>query len=191
MGHVFHRKKQMIKTAHSVGMVHSIRTKLIFIMIFLMGVALFLFWVMNRMLFMAFYENSKVELLENSYAKANYLIKEDTSFDVERRILSSDSQLQLEILSENRDIRLYIFDISNMGQINREYGHSKGDEVIKIVASKINENIKKQDIAARYGGDKIAIIMPDTTADEAKYVCEFLFYNLSCTMFDDLGQLKF
>jgi len=33
--------------------------------------------------------------------------------------------------------------------------------------------------------------MPDTSESEAKYVCEFLLYNLACTMFDDLGQLKF
>ena len=33
--------------------------------------------------------------------------------------------------------------------------------------------------------------MPNTTALDAKYVCEFILYGLSCTMFDDLGQLKF
>ena len=33
--------------------------------------------------------------------------------------------------------------------------------------------------------------MNDTSVEEAKYICEFLLYNLSCTMFDDLGQLKF
>ncbi|MBE7708329.1 MAG: HD domain-containing protein, partial [Cyanobacteria bacterium SIG27] len=55
----------------------------------------------------------------------------------------------------------------------------------------IKKNVRNTDILGRYGGDKIAIIMPNTTEDEAKYVCEFLLYNLACTMFDDLGQLKF
>jgi len=84
-----------------------------------------------------------------------------------------------------------IFDIANISEINNELGHAKGDTVIKEVASKIKKNVRNTDILGRYGGDEIAIIMPDTSESEAKYVCEFLLYNLACTMFDDLGQLKF
>ena len=84
-----------------------------------------------------------------------------------------------------------IIDIANIAEINNELGHAKGDEVIKEVASKIKKNVRNTDILGRYGGDEIAIIMPDTSENEAKYVCEFLLYNLACTMFDDLGQLKF
>ena len=84
-----------------------------------------------------------------------------------------------------------IIDIANISDINNELGHAKGDSVIKEVANKIKKNVKNTDILGRYAGDKIGIIMPNTTEDEAKYLCEYLLYNLSCTMFDDLGQLKF
>ena len=84
-----------------------------------------------------------------------------------------------------------IIDIANISEINNELGHAKGDSVIKEVANKIKKNVRNTDILGRFGGDKVAIVMPDTTEDEAKYVCEFLLYNLACTMFDDLGQLKF
>ena len=87
-------------------------------------------------------------------------------------------------------VSVLIFDINNMGQINRDFGHSKGDEVIKTVAGKINENIKKQDIAARYGGDKIAVILRDMNAEEAKYMAEYLTYSLSCCLIDDIGPLN-
>lgn len=87
-------------------------------------------------------------------------------------------------------LSVVIFDINDMSQINREYGHSKGDEVIKVVAGKINENIKKQDIAARYGGDKISVILRDTNADEAKYMAEYLSYSLSCCLVDDIGPVN-
>ncbi|MBQ8887711.1 MAG: diguanylate cyclase [Candidatus Gastranaerophilales bacterium] len=87
-------------------------------------------------------------------------------------------------------LSVIIFDINDMGQINREYGHSKGDEVIKVVASKINQNIKKQDIAARYGGDKISVILKNTNSDEAKYMAEYLTYSLSCCLVDDIGPVN-
>ena len=112
--------------------------------------------------------------------------------------LSNHKKLQEDLAVEisqcaNSDKKLAfcIFDIANISEINNELGHAKGDEVIKEVAKKIKKNIRNTDIPGRYGGDKIAIIMPDTTDEEAKYVCEYLLYNLSCTMFDDLGQLKF
>lgn len=84
-----------------------------------------------------------------------------------------------------------IIDIANISEINSELGHAKGDAIIKEVAKKIKLNIKSTHFAGRYGGDKIGIIMQETTQEEAKYMCEFLLYSLSCTMFDDLGQLKF
>ncbi len=91
----------------------------------------------------------------------------------------------------NKNLAFCIIDIANISEINAELGHAKGDSIIREVAKKIQKNVRNTDILGRYGGDEIAIIMPDTSVDEAKYVCEFLLYNLSCTMFDDLGQLKF
>ncbi len=92
--------------------------------------------------------------------------------------------------SSKTKVSVLIFDINDMGEINREYGHSKGDEVIKLVANKINENIKKQDIAARYGGDKIAVILRNMNAEEAKYMAEYLTYTLSCCLIDDIGPVN-
>ncbi len=112
--------------------------------------------------------------------------------------LSNHKKLQEDLarqISQNansdRTFAFCIIDIANISEINNELGHAKGDQVIKEVASKIQKNVRNTDILGRYGGDEIAIIMPDTNENEAKYVCEFLLYNLACTMFDDLGQLKF
>lgn len=94
-------------------------------------------------------------------------------------------------LANEKDFAFCIIDIANITEINNELGHAKGDIVIKEVAKKIKKNTRNTDILGRFAGDKIAIIMPDTNVEDAKYVCEFLLYNLACTMFDDLGQLKF
>lgn len=96
-----------------------------------------------------------------------------------------------KIANTNRTLAFCLIDIANISEINNELGHAKGDMVIREVAQKIQKNARNTDILGRYGGDEIGIIMPDTSEEEAKYICEFILYNLSCTMFDDLGQLKF
>ncbi len=112
--------------------------------------------------------------------------------------LFNHKKLQEELASElsvclksEKELAFCIIDIANITEINNELGHAKGDVVIKEVAKKIKKNVRNTDIVGRFAGDKIAIIMGETSVDEAKYVCEFLLYNLACTMFDDLGQLKF
>ena len=87
-------------------------------------------------------------------------------------------------------LSLIMMDINNITKINRELGHAKGDEVIKLVAEKVRQNMREGDIAGRYGGDEIAIILPNTTSSQAKYVAEFLTYSLSCCFIDDIGPIK-
>ncbi len=90
----------------------------------------------------------------------------------------------------NSPVSVCIFDVLNISQINREFGHAKGDEIIKTVAKKIKQNIRNTDFAGRYGGDEISIIMPNTGVDEAKYIAEYLSYALSCVLIDDVGPVK-
>lgn len=85
---------------------------------------------------------------------------------------------------------IVIFDINNISQINKDFGAAKGDEIIKLVADKIKQGIRTNDSAARYGGDEIAIILPETTSAEAKYLAEYLTYSLSCCLVADVGPIK-
>ena len=92
--------------------------------------------------------------------------------------------------AKNSQLSVIIMDINHISKINRELGHAKGDEVIKLVAEKVKQNIRSSDTAGRYGGDEIAIILPDTDTDEAKYIAEYLTYSLSCCFVDDVGPVK-
>lgn len=87
-------------------------------------------------------------------------------------------------------LSVIMLDINNITKINRDLGHAKGDEVIKLVAEKVRQNVREGDIAARYGGDEIAIILPNTTSAQAKYVAEYITYSLSCCFIDDIGPIK-
>jgi len=90
----------------------------------------------------------------------------------------------------NTPLSVVMFDVNNISKINRELGHAKGDEVIKIIADKVKQNIKNTDFAGRYGGDEIAVIMPETDTRNAKYMAEYITYSLSCCFVDDVGPVK-
>ncbi len=95
-----------------------------------------------------------------------------------------------EAEKNDKPLSVVIFDVNNISQINREFGHAKGDEIIKLVAEKIKQNIRSIDVAGRYGGDEIALILPDTDNSEATYITEYLTYSLSCCLVDDVGSVK-
>ena len=83
-----------------------------------------------------------------------------------------------------------IFDVNNISKINRELGHAKGDEIIRTVADKVSQSSNDKGLVGRYGGDEIAIVMPNTTVEEAKYFAEYVAYSLSCCLIDDVGPIR-
>ena len=129
-----------------------------------------------------------VQLLEqtNKYANTDTL----TSLYTHRgfqEILATELE---KAKDNNTSLSVIMFDVNNITKINRELGHAKGDEVIKIIAEKVKQNIRNTDSAGRYGGDEIAVIMPETDTKNAKYMAEYITYCLSCCFVDDVGPVK-
>ncbi|GHG64427.1 diguanylate cyclase [Alishewanella longhuensis] len=67
---------------------------------------------------------------------------------------------------------LIMCDIDHFKRINDTYGHAAGDLVIKNVAEIIRKSLRSTDIAGRYGGEEFAILLLDTTEDQASYLAE-------------------
>lgn len=75
-----------------------------------------------------------------------------------------DQAIQAEVERAERNgtqLSLIIFDIDNFKEYNDTWGHPAGDARLKAMANIILENLRKYDIAARYGGDEFAIILSD------------------------------
>jgi diguanylate cyclase (GGDEF)-like protein len=68
----------------------------------------------------------------------------------------------------DRPFTLAYIDLDNFKQINDKFGHSVGDEVLKLVAATIQSNLRQTDIIARLGGDEFAIFLPESNTESAK-----------------------
>lgn len=77
-----------------------------------------------------------------------------------------------EAASDTEPLSLLLIDIDHFKRFNDEYGHIVGDEVLRLVARKIKENVRGRDFVARYGGEEFAVILPGTPIFGAKTVAE-------------------
>ena len=78
-------------------------------------------------------------------------------------------------------ISLIMADIDNLKTINDTYGHGAGDAVIKEVSRRIKDCIRQIDLAARYGGDEFAVILPNTALEAAIVVSERIVNSVSAS----------
>jgi len=66
-----------------------------------------------------------------------------------------------------RPLSLVLFDVDHFKQINDEYGHLAGDRVLQGIASVAAKQVRRDELIARYGGEEFAVVLPETTVDEA------------------------
>ncbi len=67
-----------------------------------------------------------------------------------------------------------IMDLDHFKKVNDTYGHLAGDEILKITATKIRDQLRESDLLARYGGEEFAIMLPETSLSGAKILADRL-----------------
>jgi diguanylate cyclase (GGDEF)-like protein len=84
-------------------------------------------------------------------------------------------QLDKEIKRSDRylhPISLIFIDIDNFKEVNDTYGHIVGDKILALIAKRIKACLRSNDSAYRFAGDEFTIILPETTASEAKILAD-------------------
>ena len=69
---------------------------------------------------------------------------------------------------------IIMVDIDNFKRVNDEFGHLLGDEVLRLVATILKQQLRKSDLLCRYGGEEFAIVVPETAGENAMRVAEKL-----------------
>ena len=67
-------------------------------------------------------------------------------------------------------LTLVMVDIDHFKKINDELGHEYGDRALAEVAQHLKDGLRSSDILFRYGGDELAILMPETTVEDAQAI---------------------
>lgn len=112
--------------------------------------------------------NKQIEL-ESVIAQANEVAQTDAlTILLNRRAIIRE--LQDEVLRAERYgtmLSVSILDVDHFKVINDTYGHTIGDEVLRLVAEGLRDGIRSPDIVGRYGGEEFIIILPNSDANAA------------------------
>jgi len=76
-----------------------------------------------------------------------------------------------------------MFDLDYFKNVNDQYGHQAGDDVLRGVANIIRNNLRTTDYAGRYGGEEFIIILPDTSMQEGLKIAEKIRLEIKNTKF--------
>ncbi len=73
-------------------------------------------------------------------------------------------------------ICIIMADVNGLKLINDTCGHDEGDKMLRHTAHLLKKSCRKKDLVARWGGDEFIILLPQTTLEEAKNVCQRIIH---------------
>lgn len=118
---------------------------------------------------------AKTERLEQISRKLEQLAREDHLTGLANR-RTFDDTLGREIERARRSrlpLALILIDIDHFKRFNDRYGHPAGDEALRSVAQAIDSVLRRPgDLAARFGGEEFALVLPNTTPEGALLIAE-------------------
>jgi two-component system, cell cycle response regulator len=115
------------------------------------------------------------ELAEQRAAVRELTVHDDLTGLLNRREMQR--LLTDEVMRARRykhPLSLLLVDVDDLDRINAEHGTPMGDEVLRSVAAVLRENLRPVDRPARYGGAELAVLLPDTYANDGVQVAERL-----------------
>lgn len=90
---------------------------------------------------------------------------------------------------EETHISLIMFDIDYFKQVNDNYGHLVGDEILKTVAHLVNYSTRETDVVARWGGEEFMVLLRATNIYGATILAEKLRKTIEHANFESVGKV--
>jgi len=98
--------------------------------------------------------------------KIRYISFHDILTDLYNRAFLEEEMRRLDT-KRQLPISIIMIDLNGLKLVNDTYGHQVGDELLKKVASILNNSCRQEDVIARWGGDEFVILLPRTWRNEA------------------------
>ena len=73
---------------------------------------------------------------------------------------------------EGKPLSLLLLDLDHFKQYNDRWGHTEGDAELRRVAALVQRTVRSTDIAFRYGGEELAVLLPACSKEQAMVVAE-------------------
>lgn len=84
---------------------------------------------------------------------------------------------------------LAMYDLDYFKRVNDTFGHDVGDYVLQTVTRLVKENIRANDVVARWGGEEFMVLMPQSDVQAARNASEKLRLAIAAHHFDKVGSL--
>jgi diguanylate cyclase (GGDEF)-like protein len=115
---------------------------------------------------------TSIPAIENArrYREARQMAETDslTGFFNQRYFHETIRREALRAQRYDRRLALLILDLDDFKAVNDRIGHLGGDTVLAQVAERLRNSIRSVDVGCRVGGDEFAVIMPESTAEDAE-----------------------
>jgi diguanylate cyclase (GGDEF)-like protein len=156
------------------------------------GVALIGLWTANRWLPAA--TLATLFLIQRSLAVP--VLEQETRLDPKTGLFNAAhfrSELEEELERSrrfDRPLSIVMCDLDLLRDINNRYGHVAGDIVLLGIAEILQEEVRAYDLAARFGGEEFALLLPETTVADAAEIAERVRMKLAHTRFTIPGRTR-
>ncbi|PJJ98358.1 diguanylate cyclase [Lysobacteraceae bacterium NML75-0749] len=119
--------------------------------------------------------------LSRSLKKSQHMANSDGLTALANRHMFEVS-IKREVASAKRTgkpISLLLIDLDHFKQYNDNYGHQAGDALLQAISEVVVEKARRpRDLASRYGGDELALLLPETDLPNALKIAESIAHNV-------------
>ena len=119
-----------------------------------------------------------LESIRRELERSNQQLQKVARFDMlsgllNRVTLFSTMDMEIErAVRSGTPLSGFMTDIDNFKNINDNWGHPSGDEVIRTVGVRMSQSLRKYDHAGRYGGEEFFVVLPNAELDRAEQIAE-------------------
>jgi diguanylate cyclase (GGDEF)-like protein len=133
-----------------------------------------------------------VEIIRQSKEKMELMANMDELMQIHnRRYVMNQLERLISIgLRYGNPLSAIMIDVDHFKSVNDDHGHHTGDLILQQVASRLKSHCRNSDILARYGGEELILVMPETELDSALTVAEKLRASIETEPFKGEADLE-